>query len=62
MAATAISLMPATAAENSNSGTKEKKVDYMPEIHGVVRARWEIDTQNGDQRFQIRNARVNVRQ
>jgi hypothetical protein len=60
MAAAAISMLPAAAAENSNSGTEEKKVDYMPEIHGVLRARWEIDTQHGDQRFQIRNARVNV--
>ena len=49
MAAAAISMLPAAAAENSNSGTEEKKVDYMPEIHGVLRARWEIDTQHGDQ-------------
>ena len=33
---------------------------YVPEIHGVVRARWEMATENGDSHFQVRNARLQV--
>lgn len=31
-----------------------------PELHGVLRSRWEMHTSNGEQRFQLRNARLNV--
>lgn len=33
---------------------------YIPQVHGVVRGRWELDTEDGYSRFQIRNARVQV--
>lgn len=33
---------------------------YIPEVHGTVRARWEMDTRNGSQRFRVRNARLSV--
>lgn len=33
---------------------------YMPDIHGVVRARWEMDTRHGESRFQVRNARLSA--
>lgn len=36
-------------------------VDYMPEIGGVIRARWEMRTHGGLNRFSVRNARVNLR-
>lgn len=35
-------------------------VDYMPRFGGVLRARWEINTRGGLNRFALRNARVNV--
>lgn len=35
-------------------------VDYVPKFHGAVRARWELDTEEGAQRFQVRNARVTM--
>ncbi len=35
-------------------------VNLIPSVHGVVRARYEIETDGGLNRFQVRNARVNV--
>ncbi|MDE6463025.1 MAG: OprO/OprP family phosphate-selective porin [Muribaculaceae bacterium] len=34
--------------------------DYVPRIHGVMRTRWEMETESGDSRFQVRNARVSL--
>lgn len=34
--------------------------DWMPRIGGAVRARWEMETEDGYNRFQLRNARVNL--
>lgn len=33
---------------------------YLPKFHGAFRTRWELDTYSGDQRFQVRNARVSM--
>ncbi len=33
---------------------------YIPEVHGVARARYEVDTDNGEGRFQVRNARIQI--
>ncbi|MDE6108705.1 MAG: porin, partial [Muribaculaceae bacterium] len=33
---------------------------YIPEVHATLRARYELDTESGDARFQVRNARVNL--
>lgn len=33
---------------------------YLPEFHGAIRSRWEADTRTGDQRFQVRNARLSI--
>lgn len=33
---------------------------YLPKFHGAFRTRWELDTHSGDQRFQVRNARVSM--
>lgn len=38
----------------------EKDFSYMPDFHGVLRTRWEMDTRSGAQRFQVRNARVSM--
>lgn len=37
-----------------------QKINYMPEVHGVFRGRWELETADGYSHFQVRNARVNV--
>lgn len=39
---------PAEGAEN---------ISYVPEFHGAVRPRWEIDTETGESRFEVRWAR-----
>ncbi|MDE6267248.1 MAG: OprO/OprP family phosphate-selective porin [Muribaculaceae bacterium] len=38
----------------------EEKIDYLPNIHGVVRARYEADLDNDASRFQVRNTRLTV--
>lgn len=38
----------------------DSEISYLPEVHGTVRSRWEIDTRSGDQRFRVRNARLSV--
>lgn len=35
-------------------------IDYRPQIHGTVRTRFEVATEAGDYRFQVRNARLSV--
>ena len=42
------------------AGADDKGFSYIPEIHGAMRARWEIQTETGEQRFQVRNARVTL--
>lgn len=34
---------------------------YIPEVHTTLRARYEVATADGDGRFQVRNARVNMK-
>lgn len=36
------------------------KVNYVPEIHGALRTRIEMNTTQGEYRFQVRNARVSL--
>ncbi len=37
---------------------KMEGMDYMPVFHGTVRAKYEWQTTNNEQRFQVRNARI----
>ncbi len=37
----------------------EKSI-YIPEFHGAIRGRWELATESGESRFQVRNARLSV--
>lgn len=39
---------------------EDEKVDLLPKIHGALRTRWEMDTENDASRFQVRNARVTL--
>lgn len=45
----------ATAVANDN-----EQFSYVPNFHGAIRARWEMNTQEGDWRFQVRNARFTI--
>lgn len=35
-------------------------ISYIPEVHGVLRVRWEMETESGYSHFQVRNARVSM--
>ena len=47
-------------AVTAASADEAEKVDLTPHFHGAIRGRWEVDTDqgSGDQRFEVRNARV----
>ena len=49
------SIVMADAAEKSDS-----TFSYAPKFHATLRARWEVETHGGLQRFQLRNANVVV--
>ncbi len=50
-------ILPA-AAQNSNS--EDEMVDLTPHIHGTVRGKYECQTEEGEGRFEVRNARLSV--
>lgn len=39
---------------------EEGKVDLTPKVHGTIRGKYEYQTEEGDGRFQVRNARVSL--
>ena len=50
-----------TPVQKSDDKEAEKEnFSFVPRIHGALRARWELDTRTGDNRFQVRNARVSL--
>ncbi|MDO4165507.1 MAG: porin [Bacteroides sp.] len=62
-----IALLPlATQAQEPSTNEDGKKInkekletkDYMPEIHGTIRSKYEFQTTTGAGRFEVRNARV----
>jgi len=48
------------SAEEMPNSSDTKKTSYLPTIHGVVRPRWEIETKDAYNRFEVRNARVSM--
>lgn len=52
------SVLLATAL--SAAAGEPEAFNYKPELHGVIRARWEMNTNSGMQRFRVRNARLSV--
>ena len=52
-----IATMLATA---TMCGAQEKKTEFTPEIHGTVRAKYEYQTEEGEGRFEVRNARISI--
>ena len=39
---------------------QEKKTEFTPEIHGTVRSKYEYQTEEGEGRFEVRNARISI--
>jgi len=49
------------ASSTADAYVKKKDLSFwLPEIHGTVRPRFEVDTRSGNSRFQMRNARLSV--
>ena len=48
------------SAQETTETEEEKKVNLIPEIHGTVRAKYEYQTEEGEGRFEVRNARLSV--
>lgn len=55
-----IGLLALLAVASSATAAEAEKFSYVPEIHGAFRARWEMETTSGQQRFQVRNARLTI--
>ncbi|MDE6859707.1 MAG: hypothetical protein K2J65_04765 [Duncaniella sp.] len=53
-------IMVAAVSAPDAIAEEETTVDLTPKIHGVLRSRWEMETENGASRFQVRNARVTL--
>lgn len=53
-------LLVAVPASAVAEGPQDAKTDYMPEIHGALRARYELGLEDEGSRFQVRNARVTL--
>ncbi|MDE6650449.1 MAG: porin [Muribaculaceae bacterium] len=49
--------LPSYAETVTQSAEGAEKISYIPEFHGAVRPRWEIDTETGNSRFEVRWAR-----
>ena len=44
-------------AQNNQS---DKTLRYIPEVHGTIRGKYEYQTQEGEGRFEVRNARISI--
>ncbi len=44
----------------AHTAKSENSFSYIPEIHGTLRAKYELSTQTGKNRFEVRNARISV--
>ena len=49
----------AASAQGQEQEEKEK-VNYIPKINGTIRAKYEYQTEEGESRFEVRNARVSI--
>lgn len=54
-----ISLLTLFSAIGANSQEKED-VNYLPEVHGTLRAKYEYQIEEGENRFEVRTARLSV--
>lgn len=44
----------------SADNAEDNEFNYIPEIHGTIRPRYELETGHNEQRFQVRNARLSL--
>ncbi len=49
-----------TDAQEKNAAENQPKVNYMPEVHGTVRAKYEYQPEESSGRFEVRNARFSL--
>lgn len=57
----AFAQVKADAEDGKKLDKKEMEVkDYLPEIHGTIRGKYEYQTEYGESRFQVRNARFSL--
>ena len=50
-------LLMAVSSFTATAQTIDLK-EYLPEVHGTIRGKYEYQTTNDEQRFQVRNARI----
>ena len=55
--AVGLACLPAYADSTPTPADEAEKISYVPEFHGAVRPRWELDTETGRSRFEVRWAR-----
>lgn len=55
-----VAVLAAGCAVCGMSAQDDGKVSYMPNIHGTIRGKYEYQTEEGEGRFEVRNARVSV--
>lgn len=53
-------VLVAATASLLTSHADDETFSYIPDINGVFRGRWEVETTNGYSHFQVRNARLSV--
>lgn len=58
---TLLCLLLITLTSTGQNKSESTTLAFNHDFHGVVRARWEMDTENGYSRFQVRNARLSAR-
>lgn len=49
-----------TAATDMQAQDENDKINLTPQIHGTIRGKYEYQTQEGEGRFEVRNARISV--
>ena len=60
-AAALLMFMPLGAKAQSASASDDGEVDRTPHIHGTLRSKYEYQTSEGEGRFEVRNARGDVK-
>lgn len=53
-------LLSSSATEAAQQSTQSQEINYKPNIHGVMRTRWEQNLSADEGRWQVRNARVSL--
>lgn len=57
----AITLAIFSSSESmAQTNQSEKEQKFMPEIHGTIRGKYEYQTEEGEGRFEVRNARISI--